>query len=117
MNYVFLLYEDEKRLEGFAESDWSELMNAYETYTNKLTEAGALVGGEPLKPSKDAKRISKRNEKAIVEDGPFSDVKEQLGGFYRIEAANLDEAIDWAAQCPCAETGRIEIRPVWVIDG
>ncbi|MHA7873189.1 MAG: YciI family protein, partial [Hyphococcus sp.] len=57
----------------------------------------------------------KRVRKSGVQDGPFSDGKEQLGGYYIIEADNLDEALDWAARCPCAELGHIEVRPVWNI--
>ena len=116
MQYVFLLYDDENVFDALTPEELGPVMAAWGAYTEALKSAGAFIGGEPLDHSRNAKRVRARAAGVDVEDGPFTDAKEQLGGFYRIEAKNLDEALDWAAKCPCAETGRIEVRPIWNID-
>jgi len=117
MQYLFLLYDDENKFHSMSEQEVGEVIGAYMIYSEALEKAGAFVAGDPLEHSKEAKRLTVNNGKTAVEDGPFTDAKEQLGGFYRIEAKDLDEALDWAAKCPAASTGRIEIRPVWNIGG
>ncbi len=115
MQYLFLLYEDENRFHDLSEDEARAVIGAYQAYTDELKAAGALVGGEPLEHSNTAVRVRRRHGRAEVEDGPFTDAKEQIGGFYRVEAADLDAALDWAARCPAAQAGRIEIRPIWNI--
>jgi len=111
MKYVFLLYNDENAWEKMGDSRRDEIISSYDAYTDALRNADAMLAGAPLPHSRDGKRF--RGE--TVEDGPFADGKEQLGGFYMIEAENLDEALDWAARCPCASYGHVEVRPVWNI--
>ena len=82
-------------------------------YGDALRKAGAYVASDRLKNTTDATTVSLVNGKMQVIDGPFADTKEQLGGFYLIEAANLDEAISWAARCPAASHGKVEVRPIW----
>ena len=111
MKYLFLLYDNEDSWESMEEAKQNEVLGAYLAYSEALKKADAFIGGEPLDHSRDSKRVRASG----VQDGPFADGKEQLGGFYMIEADNLDEALDWAARCPCAGFGHVEVRPVWNI--
>jgi len=113
MKYMFLLYDDENVWDAMDEAQQGEVFGAYAAYSEALEKAGAFLGGAPLPHSREGKRV--RADR--VEDGPFADGKEQLGGYYMIEAKDLDEALDWAARCPCASTGHVEVRPVWSIGG
>lgn len=109
MKYLFLLYDDENHWDALPGEQKQETIGAYMAYSEAMKNAGAHIAGEPLDHSRNGKRI--RGE--TVQDGPFADGKEQLGGFYMVEAKDLDEALDWAARCPCASTGHVEVRPVW----
>ena len=88
-------------------------MAAYGAYTQAMKEAGVHRGGERLHPSSNATVVRAQNGKTSVLNGPYAEIKEQLGGFYLIEAADLDAAIGWAARCPGAQFGAIEVRPIW----
>lgn len=109
MKYLLLLHDNEDAWLTMEEDKQNEIFGAYMAYTEALKKADAFYAGEPLEHSKNAKRVRASG----VQDGPFADGKEQLGGFYMIEADNLDEALDWAARCPCASIGHVEVRPVW----
>lgn len=113
MKYLLLLHNDENAWESISETERTETIGAYMAYAEALKKAGAHYAGEPLEHSRATKRVTT----ASVQDGPFADGKEQLAGFFLIEAANLDEALDWAAKCPCASHGAVEVRPLWNIDG
>lgn len=113
MKYVLLLHDNEDNWAALEEAKRDGILASYEAYTKSLREAGAMIAAAPLDHSKNGKRVSK----TTVQDGPFADGKEQLGGFYMLEAKNLDEALDWAAKCPCASYGFVEVRPVWNIGG
>ncbi len=115
MQYMLALYEDENVFMNLNEAEMGELMGAYNAYTTSLQEAGAFVAGEPLEPSATGAIIRNHNNTMHVQDGPFVEAKEHLGGFYLIDVPDLDAALDWAAQCPCASTGTVEVRPVWNI--
>ncbi len=112
MKYLFLLYGDEDQWESYSGEKKGEIIGAYQAYSEALQKAGAHVAGEPLDHSSQGKRVRASH----VEDGPFADGKEQLGGFYLIEANNLDDALDWAARCPAAADGHVEVRPLWNTD-
>jgi hypothetical protein len=88
-------------------------MSAYMGYTEALREAGALVGASRLQPVSTATTVRLVDGKSQVLDGPYADSKEQLGGYYLIEAPDVDSAIAWAARCPGASHGTIEVRPLW----
>jgi hypothetical protein len=88
-------------------------MAAYIAYGEALKKAGALVNSNRLKPISAATTVRVANGKQQVLDGPYADSKEQLGGYYLIEAADLDAAIAWAARCPGSGHGTVEVRPVW----
>lgn len=113
MKYLFLLYDNEDAWDTMEEAKRNEIYGAYTAYTEALRKADAYLGAAPLPHSRGAKRIRTNG----VQDGPFADGKEQLGGYYMIEAKNLDDALDWAARCPCAAIGHVEVRPVWNIGG
>jgi len=108
MKYAFLLYDDENRWAAMSEAEQGAVIGEHMAYSAALRDAGAFVEGAPLDYSGHGRRI----RGAQVEDGPFTDSKHQLGGYYVIEADTLDAAIDWAARCPGAHSGTIEIRPI-----
>ncbi len=113
MRYMFLLYENEDAFHALSEDEQRKIVSEHMTFSDALRKAGAMLHGAPLDHSRDARRIRSDH----VEDGPFTDSKEQLGGYYMIEAKDLDAALSWAARCPTASTGKVEIRPVWNMGG
>lgn len=113
MKYLFLLYDNEDAWDAMEEAKKEEIYGSYRAYAEALRKADALISAAPLPHSRDGKRVTLGG----VQDGPFVDGKEQLGGYFMIEADNLDDALDWAARCPCASLGHVEVRPVWNIGG
>jgi hypothetical protein len=111
MQYMLLIYGDEAIWENMPEAESKRTMQAYVEYSKALAASGILRGGSELAPVGTATTVRVRNTKILTADGPFMETKEQLGGYYLIEAANLDEAIKWAAKIPSAAFGSIEIRP------
>jgi len=112
MKYTILIYEtaadfntrtDDKKKEAY----WG----AYRAYTQALTSAGVMIGGAGLQPPPTATTVRQRSGKRQVQDGPFAEAKEQLGGYYVIEVPDLDHALEWAARCPAASSGAVEVRP------
>ena len=91
-----------------------QMYAAYTRYGTDMREAGVLRGGAELKPTHSATTVRVKNGKTVATDGPFAETKEQLGGYYIIDVPNLDEAVKWAARCPAAQGGSIEVRPVGV---
>jgi len=110
MKYMLLLYRDEN-IHGRQAS--GEHSAPYMAYTQALIGAGVLVGGDRLQPATTASTVRQANGKASVLDGPYADTKEQLGGFYIIDVPDLDSALQWAARCPAASQGSVEVRPLW----
>lgn len=108
--YAFLIYSDETA-ESTPEQD-HEVMAAYYAYGDMLRAAGADHSGEALHPTTTATCVRVRNGDRITTDGPFVESKEALGGFYIVTAPDLDKAIEWAAACPGAHHGTVEVRPV-----
>ena len=109
MRYALLIYV--APWESTPEED-AQVMAAYNAFGAEAMAADVMRGGEALHEAKTATSVRVRDGKVLVTDGPFAETKEEFGGFYLIEAANLDEAIKWAAQIPGALRGTIEIRPV-----
>jgi len=91
----------------------AQVAEEYSAYTHMLRERGAFLGGEALQPNPTATTVRVQGSRTVTTDGPFIEAKEALGGFYLIEARDLDEAIALSAQCPGAKYGAIEIRPIW----
>ena len=111
MRYLLLIYEENRRADTTPE-DWGRMMQAYGEYTQWLDRKGWLGGGEALADATDATTVSVRDGRRIVTDGPFAETKEILGGYFLLNAPDLDAAIEAAARIPGATTGKIEIRPI-----
>lgn len=114
MKYLCLIYQDESRLPAIPPEDMKAMMTQYDVFTREVAASGHLVGGEALQPTSSATTVRVREGKTVVTDGPFAETKEQLGGYYLIEAADLDEAVRIAARIPGAQWGSIEVRPLMV---
>ena len=115
MQYLLMIYGDEAQEAKMTAAEIGPMMGAYNAYTQALRDAGILLGSDRLRPSSDATTVRVANGETKVLDGPYADTKEQLGGYYCIEAPDLDEALKWAARCPGASHGTIEVRPVWAM--
>ncbi|MGB0112293.1 MAG: YciI family protein [Ilumatobacteraceae bacterium] len=116
MKYMLILASDPAD-EPTPDSDaFGPYMGEWEAYSQALIESGALVGGEALQGIETASTVQVRDGKRIVTDGPFIESKEVIGGFYLIDVANLDEALDWAAKIPNSTFGTVEVRPVMEFD-
>jgi hypothetical protein len=112
MQYMLLIYQNEADWLNMKPEQMQKVYGEYMQYSKALVEAGAMRGGSELKPVSTATTVRVRNGKVLSTDGPFAETKEQLGGYYIIEAANLDEAIKWASKIPSATAGSIEVRPL-----
>ncbi len=112
MKYLCLIYENEKNWETMPQSDAQGIMNEYFAFTEDIRKSGKYVAGEALQPTPTATTVRVRNGKISTTDGPFVETKEQLGGFYLIDAKDLNDAIQIAARIPSARLGGIEVRPV-----
>lgn len=112
MKYVCLIYDDEKKLGAMTQEESQAFMTAYFQFTEEIRKSGNYIAGEALQPVSSATSLRNRNGKLSTTDGPFMETKEQLGGFYLIDARDLDEARQIAARIPSAKTGTIEVRPV-----
>lgn len=112
MQYLLLIYSDEKAAVGMSQSESDAWMGEYYAYTEDMRSSGVMQSGEALHPTSAATTVRVQNGKVVTTHGPFAETKEQLGGYYLLECNNLDEAIAWAAKCPGARAGSIEVRPV-----
>src|SRR6185436_18271072 len=115
MQYLLMLYSEEGQWSKITAAQQEQGMAAYKAYTEALTKAGALKGSNRLQPTSTATTVRVADGKSQVLDGPFVDSKEQLGGYYLIDVPDLDAAISWAARCPGAGHGTVEVRPVWAM--
>jgi hypothetical protein len=116
MKYLLTIYGDESARENISPEDGKAVMDAYFAFSREVDEAGAMLGGEGLQPTSSATTVRVRDGERTVTDGPFAETKEQLGGFYLLECKDLDEAIEWAAKIPGAQSGSVEVRPVMIYD-
>lgn len=112
MNYVCLAYEEEEKLNALSKSDWDGLRNETLSYLEELKQRGYVVAAEALQSVRAATTVRVRHGKVSLTDGPFSETKEQLGGFLIIDARDLNEAIQVASRWPSARLGSIEVRPI-----
>lgn len=108
MKYVLLLHDDEAAWTSLSEAEQGAVFEDHMAFTEALTAAAALISGEPLDPAVSGKVL----RRGAVQDGPYADTKEQLGGFYVIEAVDIDAAVEWARRCPTSPSGAVEVRPV-----
>jgi hypothetical protein len=114
MEYLLLLYSDETGWSKLSQAEQEQAVGAYQAFTEALTNAGVLRGKNRLQPISSATTVRVVDGKSQVLDGPYVDSKEQLGGYYLIDVPDLDAAISWAARCPGASHGVVEVRPSWV---
>nr|QLH55474.1 YCII-related protein [Myxococcus fulvus]QLH55522.1 YCII-related protein [Myxococcus sp.] len=112
MKYLLMIYENEKAFESLPEADLQRVMGEYGTFTEALHTSGHFIAGEELEPTAAATTVRIRDGKRLTTDGPFAETREQLGGFFLVEARDLDEAIGIASRIPSARHGSIEVRPV-----
>lgn len=115
MKYLLMIYENERAWAGLSEAEAGAIFGEYMRFTEDLRVAGKLLGGEPLQPTSTASTVRVRDGKTSVTDGPFAETKEQLGGFYLVEASDLDDALAIAARIPGARFGSVEVRPVMAL--
>lgn len=112
MKYLCLAYEEESKLSNLSTNEWAALRNETLTYVEELRQNGYLISAEPLQSVRKAATVRVRDNKVSVTDGPFAETKEQLGGFFLIDARDMNEAIAVARKWPSARLGSIEVRPI-----
>lgn len=114
MQYMLLIYEDDDQAyaEGEAGTNWQDIVAAHGAFARSLAQAGVMRGGAGLKRHDTATTVRKTAGAYTVHDGPYAETREQLGGYYLIEVATLDEALAWAKKLPLTGDGSVEIRPV-----
>ena len=115
MQYLLLIYGNESAMLNAPKEATSQTLAAYAAYTEAIKKSGAWVASNRLRPTSEATTVRNPNGKKNVINGPFAETKEQLAGFYLIEVPDLDAALSWAARCPGAAHGSIEVRPIWTM--
>jgi hypothetical protein len=116
MQYMLLIYVDEAKGAQVAKEMGAAAMTApYIAYTEALQKAGVMVGGNRLQPTSAAAAVRVADGKTQVLNGPYAETREQLGGYYMIDVPDLDAALAWAARCPGAAHGTVEVRPLWTM--
>src|SRR6059058_1038209 len=114
MQYLLLIYRNEAKLINMTPEDRQKVSAEYGAYTQSIVQSGNFKAGDGLQPTTTATTVRVREGKTLTTDGPFAETREQLGGYYLVEAKDLDTAIALAARIPEAKEGSIEVRPVWV---
>jgi hypothetical protein len=117
MRYLTLIYANEAAEASMSPEQQQAFFAAHMAYTIELREKGVFASGQPLVPTSAATTVRVRDGKMVATHGPFAETAEQLGGYYELECASLDEALEWAAKNPSAAHGSIEVRPVMEMPG
>jgi hypothetical protein len=112
MKYLCMAYEEEEKLNNLSRREWDDLRGETLAYVDTLRESGHLIVTHALQSARTATTLRVRNDKLLMTDGPFAETKEQLGGFFLIEARDMNEAIQLAGKWPSARLGSIEVRPI-----
>ena len=115
MKYLCLIYHSEANRASYSKEQGDTMRSEYLAFTDDIRKSGHLLGAEALQPTQVATTVRVRNGKVSTTDGPFAETKEQLGGFYLVEATDLNDAIQVAARIPGARVGSIEVRPILTI--
>ena len=115
MQYLLLIYDQESQWGKLGEAERGKIYQEYGDFTQSITKSGHYIGGNQLHPVAQATTVRVRDGKKVITDGPFAETKEQLGGYYMIDVPDLDAALSWAARCPGASYGTVEVRPIWTM--
>jgi hypothetical protein len=110
MKYVLLIYESGRDFDARAGQDQAAFWGAWRAYADALKTAGVMAGGSGLEPPSSGTTVRHRDGERTVQDGPYAETKEQLGGFFILDVPDLEAALDWAARCPVGD-GAVEVRP------
>jgi hypothetical protein len=116
MKYLCLIYGDESKWASYSKEEDDAMNGEYMAFTRDIQKSGHLLGGEALQPTNTATTVRVRNGKVSSTDGPFAETKEQLGGYYLVQANDLNDAIQVAARIPGAKTGCVEVRPILALE-
>ena len=116
MQYMLLIHSNEAAMQSAPKDAIDRMHAAYMAYTEALTQAGVVVGGNRLRPSSATTTVRSVDGRTQVLDGPYAETKEQVAGYYLIDVPDADAALSWAARCPGASFGAIEVRPIWPND-
>jgi hypothetical protein len=116
VKYLCLIYDDESKWGTMPQAEAEAMMGEYFAFTEGIKKSGHYLGGEALKPTQTASTVRVRSGKISTTDGPFAETKEQLGGYYLIDAKDLNDAIQVAAKIPSARIGSVEVRPIQSFD-
>ena len=115
MKYMLMICSEESRDAAMTEAEVGSLMEVYGRFHQEAESKGVHLQGARLQPTSTATCVRVRNGKVLTTDGPFAETKEQVGGYYLLEAKDLDEALAWAARIPSAQDGTVEVRPLWIM--
>src|SRR5258706_950312 len=115
MQYILLIYETGAEAKARNKEESQRICGEYMTFTGSIKESGQMRAGEPLESASTATTVRVKSGKTVRTDGPFAETREQLGGFYIVEAKDLDEAVNIAARIPAAKTGSVEVRPIMMM--
>jgi hypothetical protein len=113
MRYLLLITDDERQYAAPTPDQVTTMNEGYMKFIHEMGERGVLQGGERLYPTADATTVQVRGDEVLTTDGPFAETKEQMAGYFVVDCADLDEAIEIAAKIPTARTGSVEVRPIW----
>ena len=116
MQYLLMIYRNEAELGAMTPADRQKMTAEYGAFTQSIIQSGNFKAGDALQPTTTATTVRVRDGKTLTTDGPFAETREQLGGYYLVEAKDLDAALGIAARIPGAKTGSIEVRPIMVYD-
>jgi hypothetical protein len=116
MKYMLLIHGEEARM-NMATPAGAGMSHEFAAYDEAMRKAGIVLAGERLRPTTTATSVRVKDGKTEVLDGPYAETKEQFGGYYMIDVPDLDQAIAWAARCPSAKNGTVEVRPIWPTNG
>ena len=113
MQYLLMIYGEEAAMQNRSQEDIGRVVGAFMAYTEAVKSAGVLVGSNRLRPTNTATTVRLADGKTQVLNGPYAETREQLGGYYLIDVPDLDAALSWAARCPGAQHGVLEVRPIF----
>lgn len=113
MRYLALIYGDATRWDSFSANEKEAVYAQYRSFADEARKAGVMAGGAELASTRDATTVRVRDAETLVTDGPYAEVREALGGYFVLDCASMDDALNWAARIPAAEHGAVEVRPVY----